>query len=89
MKTTYDGAYFADNRCCMKSALAKPFDVSGEAFYAYREVQKIVEFKATDDVLDLGCGLGHGSWLLAQRVKSVVGVDIAEQNMEMKQQMIE
>lgn len=33
-------------------------------------------------VLDVGCGYGYGSYLLSQKAKSVVGVDLWKERIE-------
>ncbi len=45
----------------------------------FERANRIIEFKKSDCVLDIGCGPGYSEVLLAPLVKSVYAVDIARQ----------
>lgn len=70
--------YFMENRCHMKSILVDSYNINSQAFYAYKEACKLINLSPKDEILDLGCGLGHGSWFFSHNVKFVVGVDISK-----------
>lgn len=45
----------------------------------FKRVSRIIEFKKSDCVLDIGCGPGYADAFLAPLVKSVHAVDVAKQ----------
>ena len=48
----------------------------------YRELLRGVRFARTDTVLDLGCGAGKPTILIARRVKKAVGIDVDASQIE-------
>ncbi len=50
--------------------------------YRVRKVLGLCRFRATDRVLDLGCGWGTISYALAPRVREVVGLDFSRRAIE-------
>ncbi len=57
-----------------KWMIANPFKI-----YEYEVVTGAVRLKATHTILDLGCGKGHWTIMLARRCHAVVGVDTSQQ----------
>ena len=83
MSDRYTEEYFRARR--MGEALDDPFDTSGRALKGYRRGVRLLggeEGLRGKRVLDVGCGLGAGSWLLAQGGARVTGVDISEDAIE-------
>src|SRR6476661_9316369 len=76
MVNDYTGEYFRSRR--MAEALLDPFDTETRALKGYRRGAGMLGDLAGKRVLDVGCGLGAGSWLLVEKGAHVVGVDISE-----------
>lgn len=67
----------------MGESLDDPFDTSARALKGYRRgVQLLGGDLRGKRVLDVGCGLGSGSWLLTEQGASVTGVDVSEDAIE-------
>jgi 2-polyprenyl-3-methyl-5-hydroxy-6-metoxy-1,4-benzoquinol methylase len=49
----------------------------GEHVHRYHEALKLVN--GSSEVMDIACGTGFGSFLIAEKAKSVVGCDISEE----------
>lgn len=45
------------------------------AYQLYRYIAPYKFIRPTDNVIDLGCGIGHGTYLLAKQAKHVTGID--------------
>src|SRR5262245_4293756 len=81
MSTRYTEEYFRARR--MGEALDDPFDTTGRALKGYRRGVRLLGGDLSGKrVLDVGCGLGAGSWLLAQSGARVTGVDVSEDAIE-------
>jgi len=59
----------------MGHALTTPFDLHSPALKAYRRAARMLLVQPGMRILDAGCGLGAGSWLLAMLGAHVTGVD--------------
>ncbi len=59
----------------MGHALINPFDLASPALKAYRRAARMLLVQPGMRILDAGCGLGAGSWLLAMLGAHVTGVD--------------
>ncbi len=59
----------------MGQALTTPFDLYSPALKAYRRAARMLRVQPGMRILDAGCGLGAGSWLLAMLGAHVTGVD--------------
>ena len=59
----------------MGQALTTPFDLHSPALKAYRRAARMLLVQPGMRILDAGCGLGAGSWLLAMLGAHVTGVD--------------
>ncbi len=59
----------------MGQALTTPFDRHSPALKAYRRAARMLLVQPGMRILDAGCGLGAGSWLLAMLGAHVTGVD--------------
>lgn len=70
--------YWSEDNFWKDSSLWK---INSELFFKY--ASRLVEFKKSDTVLDIGCGPGHIEALIAPLVKNVHAVDIAEQFVDM------
>jgi len=57
------------------------WEVSSRLFF--KCASRIIEFKKSDCVLDIGCGPGYAEVLLAPLVKGIYAVDVAEQFVDM------
>lgn len=66
----------------MGEVLYDPFDLSARAIKGYRRGARLLGDLRGKRVLDVGCGLGAGSWLLATRGAHVTGVDVSEDAIE-------
>src|SRR4051794_39132750 len=62
----------------MGESFDDPFDVRARALKGYRRGARLLGDLRGKRVLDVGCGLGAGSWLLATRGAHVTGVDVSE-----------
>lgn len=72
----YTSEYYRARR--MGHAYGDPFDMGARALKGYRRGVRLLGDLAGKRVLDVGCGLGAGSWLPAKGGARVVGVDISE-----------
>lgn len=61
----------------MGQAMEKPFDQQAPALKAYRRAARMLGVQPGMRILDAGCGLGAGSWLLATLGARVTGVDLS------------
>jgi 2-polyprenyl-3-methyl-5-hydroxy-6-metoxy-1,4-benzoquinol methylase len=66
----------------MGEALYDPFDLSARALKGYRRGARLLGDLRGKRVLDVGCGLGAGSWLLLKRGARVTGVDVSQDAIE-------
>jgi 2-polyprenyl-3-methyl-5-hydroxy-6-metoxy-1,4-benzoquinol methylase len=81
MSELYTEEYFRARR--MGESFDDPFDTSARALKGYRRGVRLLGGDLSDKrVLDVGCGLGAGSWLLAQSGARVTGVDVSEDAIE-------
>jgi 2-polyprenyl-3-methyl-5-hydroxy-6-metoxy-1,4-benzoquinol methylase len=80
MVSPYTKDYFRARR--MGEALNDAFDTEARALKGYRRGARLLGPLQTKRVLDVGCGLGAGSWLLASSGADVTGVDISEDAIE-------
>jgi len=53
------------------------WEINSKLFF--KCASRVIEFKKSDSVLDIGCGPGHVEALLAPLVKSVYAIDVARQ----------
>jgi 2-polyprenyl-3-methyl-5-hydroxy-6-metoxy-1,4-benzoquinol methylase len=70
----------------MGEALYDPFDLSARALKGYRRGARLLGDLRGKRVLDVGCGLGAGSWLLLKAGARVTGVDVSEEAIEWARQ---
>src|SRR5205085_10837392 len=68
--------YFRGRR--MGESFDDPFDLRARALKGYRRGARLLGDLRGKRLLDVGCGLGAGSWLLATRGAHVTGVDVSE-----------
>ena len=80
MADTYTTDYFRSRR--MGQALVDPFDTEASALKGYRRGLRLLGDIRGKRVLDVGCGLGAGSWLLSKEGARVTGVDISLEAIE-------
>jgi 2-polyprenyl-3-methyl-5-hydroxy-6-metoxy-1,4-benzoquinol methylase len=66
----------------MGHAYADPFDTEDRALKGYRRGVRLLGDLRGVQVLDVGCGLGAGSWLLAIQGAHVTGVDVSQDAIE-------
>lgn len=71
----FDGAHLVDHD--------SPFQR-----YRMEKVLDIYRPGSSDDVVDLGCGWGTFAFALADRVRSVIGVDFSERSIELCDRML-
>src|SRR5947209_8771198 len=76
MSTRYTAEYFRTRR--MGESFDDPFDTTARALKGYRRGARLLGDLRHKRVLDVGCGLGAGSWLMAGRGAHVAGVDVSE-----------
>lgn len=76
METPYTDEYFRSRR--MGEALEDPFNIAARSLKGYRRGARMLGNLRGRRVLDVGCGLGAGSWLMCRRGAQVVGVDVSE-----------
>jgi 2-polyprenyl-3-methyl-5-hydroxy-6-metoxy-1,4-benzoquinol methylase len=76
----YTAEYFRGRR--MGESFDDPFDTGARALKGYRRGARLLGDLRHKRVLDVGCGLGAGSWLMAKRGARVTGVDISEEAIE-------
>lgn len=76
METPYTDAYFRSRR--MGEALDDPFATAARSLKGYRRGVRMLGDIGGKRVLDVGCGLGAGSWLMCSKGAYVVGVDVSE-----------
>jgi len=75
MDKLYSTDYFRRRR--MGQALTTPFDLQSPALKSYRRAARMLMIQPGMHILDAGCGLGAGSWLLAMLGAQVTGVDVS------------
>ncbi len=75
MDNLYSTDYFRRRR--MGQALTTPFDFQSPALKAYRRAARMLMVQPGMRILDAGCGLGAGAWLLAMLGAQVTGVDVS------------
>lgn len=80
MSQDYTAAYFRSRR--MGEALDNPFDTQTRALKGYRRGARMLGDLTGKRVLDVGCGLGRGSWFLVEQGAHVVGVDVSAEAIE-------
>jgi 2-polyprenyl-3-methyl-5-hydroxy-6-metoxy-1,4-benzoquinol methylase len=80
MADRYTAEYFRGRR--MGEALENPFDTGARALKGYRRGARLLGDLRGKRVLDVGCGLGAGSWLMASAGAHVTGVDVSEEAIE-------
>lgn len=61
----------------MGLALNAPFDIHSPALKAYRRAARMLVVQPGMRLLDAGCGLGAGAWLLAMLGAHVTGIDVS------------
>ena len=66
----------------MGQALVDPFDTEASALKGYRRGLSLLGDVRGKRVLDVGCGLGAGSWLLSKEGARVTGIDISLEAIE-------
>ena len=71
----YSTAYFRSRR--MGEALDRPFDLRARTLKAYRRAARMLLVQPGMRLLDAGCGLGTGAWLLAMLGADVTGIDVS------------
>ncbi len=76
MDTPYTDEYFRSRR--MGEALYDPYNTAARALKGYRRGVRMLGDLKGKRVLDVGCGLGAGSWLMSRQGAHVVGVDVSE-----------
>jgi len=72
----YSETYFRGRK--MSQVLSDPFSPDLKTAGRYREAANYAQLLEQETVLDLACGLGTGSWVLAQHCGHIVGLDISE-----------
>lgn len=84
MTERYTVEYFRARR--MGESLDDPFDTSARALKGYRRGVRLLgrDLRGLRGkrVLDVGCGLGAGSWLFLKQGARVTGVDVSEDAIE-------
>ncbi len=75
MSRDYSTDYFRRRR--MGVAFARPFDARSPALKAYRRAARLLQVRPGMRLLDAGCGLGTGAWLLAMLGADVTGIDVS------------
>lgn len=75
MSERYTVEYFRARR--MGEAIDDPFDTSTRALKGYRRGVRLLGDLGGKRVLDVGCGLGAGSWLLSSVGAQVTGIDVS------------
>ncbi|HMA33140.1 MAG TPA: class I SAM-dependent methyltransferase [Chloroflexia bacterium] len=75
METEYSTEYFRSR--LMGQALQAPFDLRSPALKAYRRAARMLLVQPGMRILDAGCGLGTGAWLLAMLGAQVTGLDVS------------
>lgn len=61
-----------------KAILSNPYNMKSWTAMKYLWIlDQMNNIDSKSHCLDIGCGLGQGSWILSQRSESVVGVDIS------------
>lgn len=45
----------------------------------FNEIERIADFQTIDHVLDIGCGIGIQTAMIAKRCRNIVGIDISEE----------
>ena len=76
MDPPYTDEYFRSRR--MGEALDDPFNTATRALKGYRRGVRLLGDIRGKRALDVGCGLGAGSWLMCEKGAHVVGVDVSE-----------
>jgi 2-polyprenyl-3-methyl-5-hydroxy-6-metoxy-1,4-benzoquinol methylase len=71
----YTVEYFRARR--MGESIDDPFDMSARALKGYRRGVRLLGDLRRKRVLDVGCGLGAGSWLLSEGGAHVTGIDVS------------
>lgn len=74
----YDSSSYFDGDTDHLTDLESPFQR-----YRVAKVLEIATPKATDRVVDLGCGWGTFEWVLGSRVREIVGVDFSARSIEL------
>jgi len=63
-----------------KELFDAPFNLESKPGKRYSELlQKIPALSGNEDCLDLGCGAGLGTWMIAKSARYVLGIDSTEQ----------
>lgn len=57
-------------------------DKSFQTSLIWPNLERLIDFKSTDEVLDLACGSGFFSHKIAPKVKKIVGIDIGSELIE-------
>jgi SAM-dependent methyltransferase len=53
----------------------------------FREIKKVIEPNST--IIDVGCGTGRFSFSVAEKAKSVIGIDLSSKNIETANQTLQ
>jgi len=75
VQQSYSTDYFRRRR--MGLALDRPFDRQSPALKAYRRAARMLRVRPGMRLLDAGCGLGAGAWLLAGLGAEVTALDVS------------
>jgi len=74
-----DALYFVDNRIPYRGESRERFWDGGEESLAYMQRELGLKIAPTDDVVEIGCGVGRITRALARRCRSVRAIDISEE----------
>ena len=83
----YNVEYFRGRR--LGEAFDNPFDTAARALKGYRRGARLLGNLRGKRLLDLGCGLGAGSWLMAKQGAHVTGIDVSEEAIRWARQTYE
>src|ERR687884_678866 len=87
MAERYTAEYFRSRR--MGESYDDPFDTRARALKGYRRGVRLLGDLQGKRVLDVGCGLGAGSWLMAKQGAHVTGVDVSDDAVQWAQKTYE